>query len=67
MTETLQRATPEQIIGRACRQMIEALEGRAEMLDVCGLGVEDLWAAIVSERDEMLNRYREDDCAAIRD
>ena len=54
MVEQLSR---EQILDLCHQKMIAALEGRSEMLDVCGLGIETLCGSIIAERNSLLQRY----------
>ncbi|MGI9537985.1 MAG: hypothetical protein ACR2PB_13020 [Desulfocapsaceae bacterium] len=53
MTE---RLTREQIIDLYHKKIIAALEGRCEIEKVCGLGIETLYAAIIAERNSLLQR-----------
>lgn len=55
----IDRRTREQIELRYHQKMMDALGGKAPMMDVCGLGIEDLLAAIIEERDRLL-RDQED-------
>ena len=53
------RLTREHIELRYRQKMVDALDGKALMMNVCGLGIEDLLAAIIEERDRLL-RDQED-------
>lgn len=55
------RLTREQIDLRYQQKMVNALEGKEALMDVCGLGIEGLLAAIMEERDQLLRDqgYRE--------
>ena len=49
-----EQLTREQIILLYQQKLIAALEGKCEMVDVCGLGIENLLASIICERDNLL-------------
>lgn len=49
--------TREQIRELYHQKMIAALEGRCEIEEVCGLGIETLCCSIIAERNSLLKRY----------
>lgn len=48
--------TREQILELYHKKMIAALEGRCEIEEVCGLGIETLCTSIIAERNSLLKR-----------
>jgi len=48
--------TREQILELYHKKMIAALEGRCEIEEVCGLGIETLCTSIIAERSSLLKR-----------
>lgn len=49
--------TREQIIQNCQLKMIAALEGRADIQEVCGLSIESHWTALIDERTRLLKHY----------
>ena len=52
-----EQMTREQIIEQYRQKMIAALEGRCEIEEICGLGIETLCSSIIAERNSLLRRY----------